>query len=135
MGRVTTEATIYNASDHADARVGKISLDTARKIEVADALVDTGATMLAMPKSLIERLGVVKQYEKRAGVSTINVYGPARVIIMGREAPTDILKVPEGNPVLIGQILFEAMDWVVDMRNRKLIGNPAHGGEQILELL
>jgi predicted aspartyl protease len=138
VGRVTTEATVYNASDHADARMGKMPLDEARRVEVADALVDTGVTMLAMPKSLIDRLGVVKQYEKRAmtaGVSTINVYGPARVAIMGREAPTDILEVPEGNPVLIGQILLEAMDWVVDMRNRKLIGNPAHGGEQILELL
>lgn len=139
MGRVTTEATIYNASDHADVRLGKIALDQARKIEVQEALIDTGATTLSMPKSLIDQLGLAKQYEKRAmtaaGLSTINVYGPARVVIMGREAVTDILEVPEGNPVLIGQIPLEMMDWVVDMRNKKLVGNPAHGGEHILELL
>jgi len=25
-------------------------------------------------------------------------------------------------------------DWVVDLQSRKLIGNPAHGGHQILEM-
>jgi len=27
------------------------------------------------------------------------------------------------------------MDWVIDMKAKKLIGNPAQGGEQILEVL
>ena len=138
MGRVTTEATIYNASDHADEKMGKMTADQVRKVVVADALVDTGATMLAMPKSLIDQLGLLKQYEKRAmtaaGPVVINVYGTARVAIMGREAPTDILEVPEGSPVLIGQIPLEGMDWVVDLQGGKLIGNPAHGGEHMYEL-
>ncbi len=139
MGRVTTEATIYNASDHADERLGKLPADKVRKIVVAEALVDTGATALSMPKSLIDQIGLAKQYEKRAmtaaGLQMFNVYGPARVVIMGREAPTDVIEVPEGTPVLIGQIPLEWMDWVVDVKGKKLIGNPAHGGEHILELL
>jgi predicted aspartyl protease len=139
MGRVLTEATIYNANEHADAKMGKLTADQVRKVVVTDALVDTGATALSMPKSLIDQLGLAKQYEKRAmtatGLTTINVYGPARVVIMGREAPTDVIELPEGNPVLIGQIPLEWMDWVVDLQGRKLIGNPAHGGEHILELL
>jgi hypothetical protein len=47
----------------------------------------------------------------------------------------DVIEIPEGNPVLIGQIPLEMMDWVVDLRSRKLIGNPAHGGEHVLEVL
>jgi len=54
---------------------------------------------------------------------------------MGRDCVTDVIEVPEGNPVLIGQIPLEMMDWVIDMKAKKLIGNPAHGGEQILEVL
>ena len=65
----------------------------------------------------------------------MSVYGAARVVIMGRDCITDVVEVPEGNPVLIGQIPLEMMDWVVDLQKRKLIGNPAHGGEQILEVL
>lgn len=139
MGRVLTEATIYNAHDHAAAKAGTLPADQVRKVVVTDALVDTGATTLSMPKSLIDRIGLTKQYEKRAmtagGLKVLDVYGTARLVIMEREIPTDVIEVPEGSPVLIGQIPLEMMDWVVDMRNKKLIGNPAHGGEHILEVL
>ena len=38
-------------------------------------------------------------------------------------------------PVLIGQLPLEHLDLVVDLRSRTLIGNPAHGGEHVYELL
>ncbi len=37
-------------------------------------------------------------------------------------------------PVLIGQLPLEHLDFVVDLRSRSLIGNPAHGGEHVYEL-
>jgi len=139
MGRVTTEATIYNLGDLIEAERGNRAPDQVRKVVVKEALVDTGATTLAMPRSMLEQIGLTKQYEKRAmtaaGTAALDVYGAAKVDIMGRLAVTDVLVVPEGNPVLIGQIPLEMMDWVVDLQGRKLIGNPAHGGEHILEVL
>jgi len=54
---------------------------------------------------------------------------------MGREATCEAQVVAEGQPVRIGCGVLTLMDWVVDLQGRKLIGNPAHGGEQILELL
>lgn len=139
MGRVTTEATVYNVFDLFEAEQGKRPMEAVRKVTVPDALVDTGATTLAMPKSLLDQIGLTKRYEKRVmtagGVQTANVYGGARLEIMGRDMPTDVIEVPEGNPVLIGQIPLEMMDWVVDLQGRRLIGNPAHGGEHILEVL
>ena len=44
------------------------------------------------------------------------------------------MKVPDGTPVLIGQIPLEWMDYVVDLKNQKLIGNPAHGGQWVLDM-
>ena len=35
---------------------------------------------------------------------------------------------------MIGQIPLEYLDFVVDLGSRKLIGNPAHGGEQMYEM-
>jgi clan AA aspartic protease len=138
MGRVLTEATVYNLHDLWDARLGKLPDDQVRKVTIKDALVDTGATTLAMPRSLIDQIGLSKLYEKTAvtagGTRTMSVYGSVRVEIMGRDCATDVIEVPEGNPVLIGQIPLEMMDWVVDLQSRKLIGNPAHGGQQILEM-
>jgi hypothetical protein len=38
-------------------------------------------------------------------------------------------------PVLIGQLPLESLDFVVDPIGRRLIGNPDHGGEHMMDLL
>lgn len=54
--------------------------------------------------------------------------------IQGRDCPCDVVEVPDDCPVLVGQVPLELMDFVVDPVNQRLIGNPAHGGEQIVDL-
>ena len=54
--------------------------------------------------------------------------------VQGRECPMDVAEVPDDCPVLIGQVPLELLDFVVDPANQRLIGNPAHGGEQMLEM-
>lgn len=46
----------------------------------------------------------------------------------------DVIEVPDTVPALIGQIPLEHLDFIVDMRGRALVGNPAHGGEHMYEL-
>jgi len=36
--------------------------------------------------------------------------------------------------LLIGQVPLEILDWVVDPSGQHVIGNPEHGGEQIIEV-
>lgn len=118
---------------------GLLPAGQVRQITVPDALVDTGATTLALPKRLIRQLGLKKAYTKRAsstrGVGDIDVYEAVRLTIQGRQMSIDVMEVPDDIPVLIGQIPLVFFDLVVDTRNRRLIGNPAHGGEHIFELL
>jgi hypothetical protein len=57
------------------------------------------------------------------------MYGTARLTIQGRECPTDIGEIGDDCPVLIGQIPLESIDWVIDPKGQKLVGNPDHGGE------
>jgi predicted aspartyl protease len=138
MGRVVTEATIENLGDLFEVQRGQRTADQVRRITVSDALVDTGATTLALPVRYLNQLGLTKRYEKRGtasrGVCTVAVYEAVRLTIMERDCTVDVMEVPDEVPVLIGQIPLEMMDLVVDPKGRKLIGNPAHGGEQILEL-
>ena len=138
MGRVTTEAVICNLKDLYEAKSGRMTCEQVRRVVVKDALVDTGTTTLALPPSVIAQLGLTKQFEKRiitaSGQATTGVYETVRMEIMGREATIDPMEVPEGDPVLIGQMSLGAMDWVVDLTARKLVGNPAHGGEHIIEM-
>lgn len=91
-----------------------------------------------MPRSLLGTLGL-KHLRTRKALSSaapmeVRVFGTARLSVQGRDCPVDITELPDGCPVLIGQIPLEAMDFVVDMPSRRLVGNPEHGGEHIIEL-
>jgi predicted aspartyl protease len=138
MGRVLTEATIENLNDLFDAHRGMIPDSQVRRVAVSDALVDSGATLLSLPTRLIQQLGLREQYRRRVtssvGVTEAAMYDAVRLTIQGRTCTMDVVEVPDSVPVLIGQIPLEQLDFVIDMRNRTLIGNPAHGGEQMFEL-
>jgi predicted aspartyl protease len=138
MGRVLTEATIESLKDLWAVERGLIPADQARRVIVSDALVDTGATLLSLPTRLIRQLGLEERYKKRVtssiGVSEAAVYDAVRLTIQGRDCTMDVMEVPDDVPVLIGQLPLEHLDFVVDLRSRSLIGNPAHGGEHIYEL-
>ena len=47
---------------------------------------------------------------------------------------SEVIGTPDDRPVRIGRILLGLLDYVVDPVGRRLIGNPAHGGEHILEM-
>jgi len=138
MGRVLTDATMESMKDLWDAERGMIPAEQVRRVTVSDALVDTGATLLSMPASLIRQLGLRQTSRRRVttsqGVAETGVYEAVRLTIQGRTCTMDVLEVPDGIPVLIGQIPLEYLDFVIDPRSRTLIGNPAHGGEQMYEL-
>jgi predicted aspartyl protease len=138
MGRVLTEATIENLEDLWAAKRGLLAAEQVRRITVADALVDTGATLLSLPTRLVHQLGLSKTSTKHVtssiGVAEAGVYDAVRLTIQGRTCTMDVMEVPDTVPVLIGQLPLEHLDLVVDLRSRSLIGNPAHGGEHVYEL-
>jgi predicted aspartyl protease len=138
VGRVVTEARIESLKDLWDVERGLLTPDKARAMVVPDALVDTGAMYLSLPTNLIHELGLTKvrnrQVRSSLGVGAAGVYEPVQLTIMDRTCTMDVMECPEGTPVQIGQLPLEALDFVVDLRNRQLIGNPAHGGEFIIEM-
>ena len=138
MGRTVTEATIENLQDLWDAERGLMPSDRIRRVTVNDALVDTGATLLSLPARLIQQLGIKKHSTRRvtssAGVVDAAMYDAVRLTIQGRDCTMDVIEVPDSVPVLIGQLPLEHLDFVVDPVSRRLIGNPAHGGQHMYEL-
>jgi hypothetical protein len=87
---------------------------------------------------MIRQLGLEKSGSKRVTSSTgggeADLYSAVRLTIQGRSCTMDVMEVPDEVPALIGQIPLEHLDFVVDLRSRTLIGNPAHGGEHVYEL-
>ena len=106
MGKVLVKARIENLADLVNADQGTMAESDVRVVEVDDALVDTGATGLSMPKRLIQELGLKPLRKRQArtsvGIVTVQMYGTARLTIQGRECPTDVTELPDECPVLIG---------------------------------
>jgi predicted aspartyl protease len=138
VGRVIVSARIENVFDLYEASRGQLALDQVRHVDVSDARVDTGATLLAMPKRLIEQLGIAQIRTGRArttmGLSTFGIFGPVRLTIQGRACSVDVSEVAEECPVLIGYVPLELLDFVVNPRAQSLIGNPEHGGEFMFDM-
>ena len=138
MGKVLVTAKIENLDDLFSVEKGLLKPEQVRCVEVPDALVDTGATSLSLPKRLIAQLGLrpvrTRQARSSGGIITLQIYGTVRLTIQDRDWNGDVIELPDDCPVLIGQIPLEWLDFVVDPQSQRLIGNPAHGGEQMVEL-
>ena len=113
-----------------------VSKKKPRQIEV-ESLVDTGATRLYLKPSVIKKLGLKKVDAVRSqttnGEAVRFKYEPVQLELMGRKENFDVIEVPESVPNLLGQVPLEVLDLVVDNKGQKLIPNPAHGGEQMIE--
>lgn len=138
MGKVMISAKIENLNDLYDADKNRLPRDDVRSIEVDDALVDTGATMLSLPKRYIAQLGLNRRRTRTArttaGVISFGVYEAVRLTVQDRDCVVEVCEIPDDCPPLIGQIPLEALDFVVDPNAQKLIGNPDHGGQHMIDL-
>ncbi len=79
IGNVVVSARIENLQDAYEAEKGTLPAAEVRSVEVSDALIDTGATLLSIPRRLVAQLGL-KQRRTRtartpAGVVSSGIYG------------------------------------------------------------
>ena len=129
MGKVTTKIKVQNWDDITLLAAGKRKR-APRTIE-AEALVDTGAVKLYLQKSVIESLGLrpirtLFSHTMSDRTEKRRVFSPVDLEIMGRNGVFDVVEIPDTLPNIVGQIPLEDLDWVVDLRNQRLIPNPEH---------
>lgn len=138
MGRVLTPITVENLEDLWAVRRGALPAGQVRSVTIPDALVDTGASMLALPTTTIAALGLKKNRDRPAraatGTTLVGIYDVVQLTIQGRECKIEVMEVPDGTPALVGQLPLEMLSFVVDMTNHRLAGDPATGGEHVLDL-
>lgn len=137
MGKVLVSASIVSLRDLYAAETGQLAPDQVRRVNVDDALVDTGATGLMVPKRFVAQLGLrplrSRKARTTAGLITLTVFDTVRLYVQGRDCVCDVTEVSDDLPVLIGQIPLEGLDFVVDPVGQRLIGNPDHGGEHMVD--
>jgi predicted aspartyl protease len=135
---VLIKAKIENLEDLHMVEGGRIPATQFRMVELTDAVADTSFVRLAMPRKLIEQLGLrhlrTRKVKTDDGVVSFRDYSPARLTVQGRDCITEVTELPDGSPVRLGLTTLGMLDFVIDPVGQRLIGNPAHGGEPMIEL-
>ena len=110
-----------------------------REIEL-EAVIDTGATMLVLPQNVIDKLNLRKMREVKVRYANNkteikSIYGVVTVEMCGRAGEFNVLAEPEGAQPLVGQIILEQLDLIVDPNTRKVIPNPRSPEMPMVEVL
>ncbi len=104
-----------------------------------DALVDSGATELALPMEMINRLkletlGEVRIYTADGGEHEYRVFGIVEVEVGGRTCHVRAIELPHGAEPLLGAVPLEEMDWHISPLEKKLLPNPRSPEKPLLPL-
>ena len=130
----TTRIEIANERDQILARAGVIEPEAVRRVIVEDALVDTGAARLCLPKSLIAQLGLTPVRTSKSmtanGMVDRAVYSEVEFTLLERTEITRVMSLPDDAPVTVGHMILELLDLCVDMK-KGLIYNPDHDDDWI----
>ena len=130
--RHTTEVKLANLADLIRVQDGTINPEEVRRVTVKDALVDTGASRLSLPKPIIEQLGLSPVGRMNSmtanGIVSRTVYSEVEFTILERTESIRVTDLPANTPVLVGHIILEKLDLSLHIK-RGLIYNPDHGDE------
>ncbi len=125
MGQVLTTIAVTNRIDLVMAERGFISAEEVRSVMLDQVIVDTGATLLSLPATIISQLGLrqvgERDVETSAGIRKGRIFADAQIIVEGREGRFDCLELPEGvSAVLLGVIPMEELGLEPDLKNQRL---------------
>ena len=128
MGKVVIKALLSNNQDLTRLADGRIVVDQVRQQE-QELIVDTGARAVGLPLSIIERLGLPPTRKVTVTLSDGSrqerqLYGELRVQVGDRDDVFSCVAKLEGAPLLLRQIVLEALDLVVDCGRQRPIPNP-----------
>ena len=124
MGRFAIEIELTNSRDFALMQLGLITSDKVRQVKIR-GVVDTGATRLVIPESIAKQLGAREVGETKVRyadgrTATRKLVDDVMVDLLGRQATFRAVAEPDRNSALIGAIVLEDLDFVVDCSTQSL---------------
>ena len=126
MGRITIEVEIANNEDLVRAKNGDLDPAKVRRITIK-GLVDSGATRLVLPQAVVKELGLplkkkkvkVRYADGRRGLRS--EAEQITVFLLGRDGVFSAIVEPKRETALIGAIVLEDLDLLVDCANVRLM--------------
>ena len=125
MGRFSVEVELANDLDVADAEAGRLPAEKVRKERVR-GVADSGATWLVIPETVAQRLGL-----KNAGTTGVRyadgrtaerpIVRRVRLKYGDREEIFSAIIEPGRDSALIGAVVMEILDLIIDCRTSQLV--------------
>jgi clan AA aspartic protease len=122
------EVELVSVEDLFLLRRNHISDDQVKRLKVL-ALVDSGASMMAVTESLKRLLDLPKVDDMQAelgdgSIVQLEVVGPVEVRFQNRRTIVNAMVVPDSADVLLGAIPMQGLDVLIDPKREQLIVNP-----------
>jgi predicted aspartyl protease len=125
MGRFAVRLQIANRGDEVLAERGLLKPELVRRLEL-DGVVDSGAAYLVLPQSVVKKLGLplgpkvkVRHADRRQ--ATRDSAEDVRLELQGRKGIFTAVVEPKRRTALIGAVVLEVLDLLVDCTHLKLV--------------
>jgi predicted aspartyl protease len=131
MGRFSVEFEVANYHDMAVADVGKLPKSKVRRTRIL-GVVDPGATRLLLPASVADKIGLARKGRTRVRYADgrlgwRDLVPGVWLSIGGRESIHVAIVEPRRTTALIGVIVLEDLDLLVDSKLQQLVPRDPKG--------
>ena len=125
MGRVMVDVELANYKDVLHVEDGTLAPEKVRRMH-SQGVVDTGAARLVLPESVVKQLGLpftseIKVRYAHGRSATRQRVEDVRLFLLGREGTFNAIVEPDRTDVLIGAIVLEDLDFLVDCQTQRLV--------------
>ena len=126
MGRFAVEFEVANNQDITMALKGSLDPAKVRRMKIKGT-VDPGATLIVLPEKVVKELGLpIKKSKIRVryadGRRSLRAEADeVRVFLQGRDATFNAIVEPKRETALIGAVVLETLDFLVDSRKECLV--------------
>jgi clan AA aspartic protease len=131
MGRIVIDIALTNHADVILAEAGMLDPEKVRRTTIS-GIVDTGATRLVLPQHVVKELGLrisgqmaVRYADQR--VSKRKIALDVQLRLLDRESTFTAIVKPRRKDALIGAIVLEELDLIVDCARQAVIPRFAEG--------
>jgi predicted aspartyl protease len=131
IGRVTIEFEVANEDDLGLVRRGLLAADKVRR-QTVQGIVDPGAAKLVLPEAVVKDLGLplgakIKVTYADGRAAQRRQASLAHVELLGRHGTFTAVVEPKRKTALIGAIVLEDLDLLVDCLHQRVIPRDPHG--------
>jgi len=131
VGRIAVEFEVANYGDVDMARRGLLPADQVRR-QTIRGVVDSGAARFVLPRAVVQQLGlpitgkVQVRYADGRRATRPTAQG-AHVTILGRDSTFTAVVEPKRDTALIGAIVLEDLDLLVDCQKQRVVPRDPRG--------